>query len=357
MTSNERVLAAINFSRPDSVPTWFGYGKGLIEDWRKHTGAEPGFGPGEHYGRDVEICVADESFFPSQRKKLSEDAHHEVRNDGWGRIVRTGKHDVYFSEALDRVLKKRSDLDRIEFEPAGLDTRYTALSRKVEAVKAAGRCKFAKIGGLYVRTHFLRGEENLLVDMATDRSFCNALFDKVADHFIGIALETLRRTDCWETGLFVYDDMANAKTTMFSPAMFELYMLPRYKRIINVCRSAGCRHFFFHSDGNLRPVLDLLLDAGFEGFHPLEPRCGMDILNLRKRYGRRMVLFGGVCNTRILPGGERGEVKAHLLPLIELAREGGVVLGSGSIESDVAPETVDFLWSVIREYGRFNGSE
>ncbi|MFH1476737.1 MAG: uroporphyrinogen decarboxylase family protein, partial [Verrucomicrobiota bacterium] len=276
-----------------------------------------------------------------------------IHNDGWGRIVRQGRQDVYFAETLESVLKTPSDLDKLVFEPASLDRRYVGFSTEVDREKKAGRCVFAKVGGIYARSSFIRGEEILLMDMALDQTFADVLFDRVAEHLTDMALETLRRADCRDNGLFIYGDMANNNTTIFSPAMFERYFLPRYKKLISTCRMAGCKHVFFHSDGNIAPVLDLLLEAGFEGFNPLEPRCGLDLIKLRQKYGQRIIFFGGVCNTRILPHGNKKEIEAHVRPLIELGREGGLILGQASVGNDITPQVYDFYMSLVKQYGRY----
>jgi len=157
-----------------------------------------------------------------------------------------------------------------------------------------------------------------------------------------------------ETGLWVYDDMAGLQAPMFSPAMFALYFLPLYSRMIADCREAGCRHVFLHSDGNIGPLIPLLLSAGFEGFNPLEPRCVPDALSLREKYPD-MILFGCVCNTRVLPRGSRKEIAAYLAPLCDMGREGGVVAGTASVDDTVAPEAYDFYRRYLRENGDYTG--
>jgi len=351
MTSTERVMAAVNFRKPDRIPIWDGYWGHFIDSWQRYKGFTGSEDPRNYYGIDLSICVADETFFPSQRGVVSDDGDYTIERDGWGRTIRTGKNDAYFMETLDTVLREPSDLDRLACEPADSEIRFRGFPEYVAAERAAGRCIFAKVGGLYIRSHFLRGEDKLLLDMALDLGFCDALFDWTIEHLTAMALETLRRTDAWKTGLWVYDDMANINSTMFSPAMFERFLLPRYAKLIDTCRAAGCEHFFLHSDGNIGPVLDMLLAAGFEGFNPLEPRCGLDLLELREKYGKRCVFFGGMCNTRILPRGDRAEIERFVKPLIELGREGGLVLGSASIGDDIAPETYDYYMSLVKRLG------
>lgn len=352
MNSKERVLAAINFAKPDRIPRWDSYWPEFVAKWRGRIGP-PDTDPADYYEIDMDRLAADECFFPSDKGIVSDDGEWQVVRDGWGTTVCRPKGRGYFSKTVSSILASRSDLDRIEFEPFDLPSRYSGLEESTARRADAGVAVFTKVGGIYVRSHFLRGEENLLADMATDPGFCDALFDKVAAHLTGVALESLKRTRTWDTGLFVYDDIANLRAPMFSPAMFERYLLPRYSRMIQAVRDAGCEHVFFHSDGNILPLLDLLLEAGFEGFHPLEPRCGCCLPALRERCGGRVVFFGGVCNTQILPGGDRSEIERHVRELVDLGRGGGLIIGSASIGDDVSPETYDYYQSLLRQIGAY----
>jgi hypothetical protein len=340
-------MNAVNYIKNDRIPLWSVYHYGAFNDkWRKYLGLDDTVNPREYYGYDTAGFTPDESFFISEKKVISEDSVYLVENDGFGRIVRR-KKDGYFPHVVEQKLKKKGDIDSIVFEGADTPGRYLGLPEHIE--NDSGLCCFAKTGGIYIRSHSLWPEDRLLTDMILDPGFCNALFDKVADHLLAMSLETLKRTGYWETGLWVYDDMASTYSPMFSPALFEKYMLPRYKKIINECRKAGCRHFYFHSDGNILPVMDMLIEAGFEGFNPLEPRSGLGLLKLREKYGKKIILFGGICNTEILPSGDRASIKSHVEPLVELAKDGGVVLGTASVAGDVPPEAYDYFMKLIRE--------
>jgi uroporphyrinogen decarboxylase len=121
--------------------------------------------------------------------------------------------------------------------------------------------------------------------------------------------------------------------------------------LISTCKAAGCKHVYFNSNGNLNYILDMALDAGFDGFQPLEPSCGMDLFKLREKYGKRIIYFGGVCNSRILPSGDKAAIEKHVLPLIELGYEGGLIIGTHTIGSDITPETYDYFIQLVRQHG------
>jgi uroporphyrinogen decarboxylase len=350
----EQVLKAINFEQPDYLPFWDDFWGDFGINWSRHMGLPETTTPDDYYGRCVYVAEesVNESLFPSKTEIISSDADYDIVSDGWGRIIRKAKNG-YFCETLDRCLKVHSDIEKIIPEDVDIDSRFEGLSEEVMIAKEKGIFVFGKIGGIYCRGQFVRGEEDLLMDMMLEKSFCNEFFDIIAEHLTRMALQVLERGNLWESGLLVCDDMANNRMPLFSPDIFEEFMLPRYKKMLATLGQAGCARVFFHSDGNIGPVLDLLIEAGFEGFNPLEPRCGLDLIKLREKYGRKIVFCGGVCNTQVLPRGDKKEIEAHVRPLIELGREGGLIIGQASIGDDVESEAYDYYMSLVKKFGNY----
>jgi len=345
MDSTERVLRAINFQKTDRIPLWHVHHyAGFNERWRKFLGLGENVEPKDYYGYDTAVFGPDESFFPSEKRLISDEGDYYIENDGFGRITRR-KKDGYFPQILQYKLSERNEIDSIEFEKAEIDSRYTELDAFSD--KNSHRCRFARTGGLYIRAHALWPEDKLLMDMLFEPDFCGELFDLVCEHMTAMAVESIKRTG-WGTGIWVYDDMANSLNPMFSPDLFGRYLLPRYKKFIKACENAGCSYFFFHSDGNISPLMDMLVEAGFDGFNPLEPRCGLHLPKLREKY-KDIVFFGGVCNTEILQTNDRGKIKEHIEPLIETAKSGGVLLGMASASGDIPPEAYDYYMSLIKD--------
>src|SRR3972149_5414380 len=111
---------------------------------------------------------------------------------------------------------------------------------------------------------------------------------------------------------------------MFSPKTFEQVFLPCYKKMVSTLKQAGARKVLVHSDGNIEAILDMLIDAGVDGINPVEPRSGMDMPTLKSKYDGRLCFVGGLCNSVILPGGDRQEIFRHVSRLLEAAAGGGV---------------------------------
>ena len=100
-------------------------------------------------------------------------------------------------------------------------------------------------------------------------------------------------------------------------------------------------------------VLDMLVDAGIEGLNPLESRAHMDAAWLRARYPR-LVLVGGMCNTDVLLNGPVSRIEAATRSLIDLGRDGGLVIGTHSISPEVPLEHFAAYHETCMAYGDFS---
>ena len=351
-TSEQIVKQALTFQTPDRLPVFEGLWGEWEARWRQERGVVSDVSVDDHFPMDIAICTAKEVLFPSQVGPVKEEDGYVLKNDGWGRTILT-RPGTYFSETVDRVLNEPSDLDRIEFEPVALDMRYEGVREKADRVRAQGRAAFVKIGGIFIRTSFFRGETEFLMDMAADEPFAQALVERMGEHLLGIGLESLRRTNSYDTGVWVYDDMCNVNGPMFSPAMFERIFVPVYKRIVSTLKSAGARWVVMHCDGNLEPLLDLLIEAGFDGVNPVERNAGMIVEELLPKYFGRLFFIGGVCNIQILPRGTAAEVRAHVERIVDAGRNGGLVIGTHSIGPDIPVERYELYREIVADRGAY----
>ena len=80
------------------------------------------------------------------------------------------------------------------------------------------------------------------------------------------------------------------------------------------------------SDGNINPIIPSLLDCGLTAIYPMEPAAGMDCVELRKRYGKKFAMLGGIDKHVLRRSREeiRGELEYKMQPLMQ---EGGMVCG------------------------------
>ena len=99
----------------------------------------------------------------------------------------------------------------------------------------------------------------------------------------------------------------------------------------------------------------MLVDAGIDGLNPLERRANMNMEVLRRQYPR-LVLTGGMCNTQTLVSGTAEEIEAQARLIIDLGRDGGVVIGTHSISPEVPLDKFEVYHRACLTYGEFSTS-
>jgi len=348
--SEKIVKQALNFERPDRLPVFDAFWPEFVKKWQLHYNLPESENINEHYWNDLVVAVADETLFPTKRCVVKREGDDVYTNDGWGRIVKS-QANSYFSETVEQVFTDPGQLDHIQFDPPNLDSRYNGgFLREVERCRAKGQAVFVKIGGVYRRACQFRGETDFLMDLAGDEQFAVALAEKVGSHLLQIGLESLRRANAYDCGIWIYDDMCDINNPMFSPATFEKIFMPVYKRMIAAFKAAGARWVFFHSDGNLAPMLDLLIECGIDAINPVEYAAGLKVPELMEKYGHKLRYAGGICNTHILPAGNKKEIEAHVKSFVDAGRHGGLVIGIISVGPDISVENYEFYRQLVDTY-------
>jgi uroporphyrinogen decarboxylase len=115
------------------------------------------------------------------------------------------------------------------------------------------------------------------------------------------------------------EDFAGKSGPLLSPATFRKFLLPGYRRITEEFRRDGIKYFWLDSDGDTRPLLPLMIEAGITCHWPLEQASYMDPVALRKEFGRDLVLCGGIDKRELRKDRKaiEREVFAKIPPLLE----------------------------------------
>ncbi|MCM8770145.1 MAG: hypothetical protein NC911_10880 [Candidatus Omnitrophica bacterium] len=121
-----------------------------------------------------------------------------------------------------------------------------------------------------------------------------------------------------------FEDCAGKGGPLFGPEIFRRFFSRPYRRIIDRLTNAGITSFWVDSDGNIDVLIPLWLEVGINCFWPLEQASGMDPRRLRQKFGKAMVLCGGL-DKRALSKDKKAieeELYAKIPPLVE---QGGYI--------------------------------
>ncbi len=350
MTSKERVMTALDYRQPDRVPVFMGLWPEFKTAWQQ-ANPDATQTAEDYFLEDIYIAVGDETPYPSQAGELGQEDGYIIERDGWGQTKRR-RDGGYFFQQLSFAYDDKANLVYGDFDSPLLEERYAGHDATMEQRKER-YCVFAKTGGPYIRTAFMRGEEHFLMDMAGDPALAAELAMRSAVHMAQIGVEEIRRWELQDTGIWIFDDMAATKGPMFSPATAERVLAPAWTYMIDAYRAAGANKVILHSDGNIGPLLDLFVDLGFDGINPVEYNGGLDAVKLREKYGHRLALLGGLDNMVIMPRGDRDEIREHFLHVLSAGREGGFALGTHSVAPDISPETMEYIRDLTLEFGTY----
>lgn len=350
MNSYERVISSLDFQKVDRIARYDSYWSEFDEICKSELKIDPDTPLDDYFGIDISIAYPDETIYPSLQKVITDNGTETIMMDGWGATIKQ-KAGAFFEETVDTLIKSYEDLDKYPFESPFLDERYIDFEKQVEFDKKRGKCVFGKIGGPYIRSSAIRGAEEYMYDIAADPGFVKELAERLTTHLINIAKEELRRGDLYDTGIWIYDDLAYNRGPIMSPKSFEEIYLPCYKRLVGEIKKAGAKKVCLHSDGNITPLLDMLIDAGIDGINPVEPRAGMSIKELKKRYGNKLAYIGGMCNSDVLVNGPKERIINQTREILELAQDGGVIIGAHSIGPDISVDNYLACYNTLLEYG------
>ena len=353
MTPRERVIKALSHSRPDRIPRYEIFLPGYMDNWHRVKGIKKSdnyYDFYNHYPKvDIGAILATQKGpFIRQMSTQPIDNANYLERDSWGRLNRHSNDGVFF-EVVETVIKNKDVLNKMEFEDPNLPERYQSLA---ECEKSLHN-RFAPVAGvmgLFMASYYLRGELEFLMDMAEDEDFCRALAEKVAGFLTVVGGNALRYTNTWDTAIWVYDELGNNKSSVMSPDMFEKIFLPSYKRMISSWKSQGAKNIILHCDGDCLPLLDLLLEAGFTGLQGVNPTAGMTVPAVKKKYGNRLSIIGGMCNIQVLAKGTHQDIERNVASIMEVAQDGGVIIGTHSIDLDIPVESYDYYYSLLEKY-------
>ena len=176
-------------------------------------------------------------------------------------------------------------------------------------------------GGMFGGLRAFVGVERLCMLFYDDPAFVEEMMDGVADFLIAMMGRILDLTDVDVYGF--WEDMAFKTGPLMTPRLFRKYALPRYRRVVEYVKGRGVPFVSLDSDGDVTRLLPIWVDAGIDIVYPFEVQCGMDVLKVRREYGRDLRMWGGIDKRAVAQGPDAIDAElARVRPLIE---EGGYV--------------------------------
>ena len=241
--------------------------------------------------------------------------------------------------------------------PNGSDrTRFSGIREKAIAIRKKDYAVSTTIGGsMYEYSWYQRGLERWFMDMIENPDFCEALLDKMLsfwkDYYTGYLTEVGDLVDVVQIG----DDVAGQYGPMFSPDFYRSIIKPRLKKLISYIKSLTSAKIWYHTCGGCTRLLPDLIECGIDILNPIQVSAAdMDPKMLKEKFGDKVVLWGGACDTQhFLPFASPQQVAEQVRKNIEIFKPGGgyVFNNVHNIQADVPVESIIAMFDTAYEAG------
>jgi len=339
MTSRERFLRVLNYE-PVDRPPFYEYGAYplTIQRWQQEGLAPNLHWPNHkpHYAieQPVPVLFNLSPIPPFEEEILEEDEQYEVKRQRNGIVTRALKEGTIgeFRACMDQyldwpvhnledfnLLKSRYDPHLPERLPKGWPDKALEL-QKSEAplfLYSSG-----EPFGLYMQLRSWMGTEPLSCAFYDQPGLVHEMLQFLTDFSLSLMDKIL---NVIQPDYVAFDeDLAYKTGLLFSPAHFREFFAPYYRRIIARCRAAGVKFFQMDSDGNPKGLIPDFLEIGINWIRPCEAAAGVDVVKLRKEFGRDLVLSGGIDKREVSKGAAAIE-KELCYKIPALVEEGGYI--------------------------------
>ena len=221
------------------------------------------------------------------------------------------------------------------------------MAQQVVRAHNAGHVTCCWVGHMYETSWQIRGYEEFLIDVASQPEWCAYILDRITEGNLARATAAARAgVDVLRTG----DDVANQNALMFAPDHWRKLMKERWAKVFAAARAIKPDiEIWYHSDGNIEAILPELIDIGVTILNPVQPEC-MDVLKIKRDYGKYLVLDGAIGTQTTMPFGSPDEVRAVVRKRIRTLGYDGAFIGSPThvLEPEVPIENLEAFVEAMR---------
>lgn len=225
--------------------------------------------------------------------------------------------------------KKRFDPKDPKRYPADWEAKKKEWKNRDYPLYLAHNCAFA---GFYWNLREMFGTENLSYAFYDQPELVHEILDFSLDFFLQVTEKALNEVEV--DACICNEDFACKSGPLLSPATYKEFIYPRHKKMFSHLKSKGVKVIELDSDGNIEPLIPLLIEAGVDCLWPFEAAADMDPVKIRKEYGKAVAISGGIDKRELFYDRKRidAELEKKILPLIE---QGGYI---PTIDHTISPE-------------------
>lgn len=338
MTSEERVLCALQRQVPDRVPHF---------EWLVDRKVRQALCPECTDHNDFAVQVGQDAVIADPIFRKERVGSNRWLSE-WGFVTQdtAEEHGI----EVESPIKSMADFERFTPPDPHLPWRFTAVEETVQKYKG-DKAVIVHLNDVFSLPRYLMGMQDLLMAIVTEPELVKALVEMSVTINLELAKEVVARG---AKIVYTGDDYAYNKGPLMSPRHFRELFFPGLCRVMQGYKELGL-YVIKHTDGNLWPILDMIVESGIDCLDPIDPLAGMDLGEVKAKYGQRVALKGNVDCAQLMTFGTPDEVVEATREALRQGMPGGgfILSSSNSIHSAVRPENYAAMLQAWREYGRY----
>jgi uroporphyrinogen decarboxylase len=348
MTPKERWLAVLAGHTPDRVPMDYWGTEEATRSVVRYLGCRTRWQMFERLHIDKVVSVAPEYIGP-KLPRATDMYGRRYRNVSYG----SGR----YRECVHNPLAQFESIAEIEANYTWPSTAWFDYSVIPRQLRGRKRDYPIQGGGSepFLIYADLRGRELAYMDLVLRPEMVHHCLDRLFDFCYKNTVRIYEQLPGQVNLSYVAEDFGGQENLLYSRQAIGEFFLPRMKRMIDLAHEAGV-YAFFHSDGAIRPIIPDMLDIGIDVLNPLQWRSpGMELGGLKRDFGDKVVLHGGVDNQQTLAFGTVDDVRAEVVHNLEILSRGGnyILAPCHNIQAVSPPENVVAMYEMAYEVGGY----
>ncbi len=313
MNAKERVLAVINRQPVDRLPIDIWMTGEVRQSLLEHCGVRDDFALYSALGIDKIVWVgAGYTYNPTAEA----DAAAGLYRSTYGQPSREKQSgDAMYLESAGAPLLGYDTIESLDDYPYWPDPDQFDYEGGAAACKAVSS-QYATLGpwvSFYEIFCGMRGMEQAMMDVIDDPDYVQAVLDRIESTQTEMMKRFFAAVGDSLDMVFISDDMGSQSSLLISPRQWDMLIKERMHRWCKMIHDAGYK-VFYHTDGAAEALIPRLIEAGIDILNPIQHICpGMEMDQLKAKYGDKIIFHGGVDNQGALPFGSVAEVEAETM--------------------------------------------
>jgi len=338
MTSEERIMRVLQRQEPDRVPHF---------EWLVDRRVRDALCPGCKSPNDFALQMGYDAIIADPIFKKEKIGANRWRSE-WGYITQDTPEEHGIE--VESPIKTMSDFEQYTPPDPRAPGRFTDVEAAVQNYKG-DKAVIVHLNDVFSLPRYLMGMQELLMAILTEPELVKALVEMSVEINLQLAKEVAARG---VTIVYTGDDFAYNKGPLMSPKHFREFFYPGFCRVARGFKELGL-FVIKHTDGNIWPIMDMIIDSGIDCLDPIDPQAGMDLGEVKAKYGHRVALKGNVDCAQLMTYGTPDEVVEATKAALRKGMPGGgyILSSSNSIHSAVKPENYAAMLHAWRAYGQY----